>query len=240
MKKTHIISIAFIVAVYVFAASIINKSYILPSIGEIFTSLKNIIFDVSFLKIILTTIVRLLIGLVLSFFLAIILSFISFKSIKIREFMEPIYVFAKTIPNITYIIVALLWLGRNGSVILVAFLVIFPILYNSFLHALLNIDDNLLKVTRLFKGSFIEKSKRIYLPLIKKEVLLALNNACSLGFKVSIMAEILSQVNIGIGRELYYAKINYQMADIFAWTIIIIFISYLFDRVIVLLIKKAD
>ncbi len=51
------------------------------------------------------------------------------------------------------------------------------------------------------------------------------------------MAEILSQAKYGIGAELYYAKNNLIMSDIFAWTIIIIVISYLLD-ILIDLIKK--
>ena len=52
------------------------------------------------------------------------------------------------------------------------------------------------------------------------------------------VAEILSQVKSGIGKELYYAKANFLMADIFAWTILIILISSLFDYLISLFKEK--
>lgn len=238
MKKTQLISIIFIILIYIIASLIINKSYILPSIFEILISLKNIIISKEFIIIVLSTLFRTLIGILISGVLAIILALLSYFNEKIRELFEPIYIFLKTIPNITYIIVSLIWLGRSGSVILVSSLVVFPILYNSFLKGLLNIDSNLINATRTFPGTVYFKIRRVFIPLIRNDILLALNNACSLGFKVAIMAEILSQINIGIGRELYYAKINFMMADIFAWTIIIIFISFIIDKIIDSFIEK--
>lgn len=238
MKKAKILGILSIILIYVVLSLLINKSYILPSIIDILVSLKNIIFSKSFLIIIFTTLGRTLIGLIISFILAISLAFLAYFNKKVKDFLEPFYIFFKTIPNITYIIVALLWLGRDGSAILVASLVVFPIFYNSILNALFNIDESLIEVTSMYNGSVFLKIRKVYLPLIKNDLLTSLGNSCSLGFKVSIMAEILSQVKSGIGKELYYAKSNFLMADIFAWTIIIILISMLVDYLISLFIEK--
>ncbi|MDO4500824.1 MAG: ABC transporter permease subunit [Erysipelotrichaceae bacterium] len=229
MKKTHAISICLMIIIYSLLSIVVNKTFILPGILEIAFSLKEIVFNVKFLSIVFTSLFRVFIGLLTSFILALLLSLLSYFNKTIKEFFEPVYLLLKTIPNVTYIIVSLLWLGRNGSVLLVSALVVFPILYNSILNALFNIDKELIEITDTYNGSNIYKIRKIYLPLIRNDILLSLKNSCSLGFKVAIMAEILSQVKTGIGRELHFARINYLMADIFAWTIIIIVISYLID-----------
>lgn len=238
MKKNSIYAIVAIIVIYVALSLIIQKEYILPNFYDILLSLKNIIFSKSFLIIVFTTIYRTLIGLIISFIVAIVLAFLAYFKKGIRDFLNPIYVMFKTIPNITYIIVALIWLGRNGSAILVSSLVVFPIFYNSLLSALLIIDEELIEVTNLYDISDIYKIKKVYLPLIRNDIITSLSNCCSLGFKVSIMAEILAQVKSGIGKELYFAKANFMMADIFAWTIIIILISTLVDYLLSLLKNK--
>lgn len=238
MKRMHIISILTMVLIYIVASNLVNMSFILPRISEIMHSFFVIVLDVKFFSAVFATIYRFLIGVSISFILALVLSVFSFYSKKFREFMEPIYIFLKTIPNITYIIVSILWLGRNGSVILVSSLVIFPIMYNSFLTAFENIDHELMQITRLYDFSFLYKLRVVYLPLINKSMLLALSNSLSLAFKVSVMAEILGQVSVGIGKQIYFAKINYLMGDVFAWTIIIIIISAIIDLIFKIIIKK--
>ena len=59
-----------------------------------------------------------------------------------------------------------------------------------------------------------------------------------MGFKVTVMSELLSQVTNGIGKELYFAKINLLMSDIFAWTVIMVIISLTFDYILGLLIRS--
>ncbi|MBR2577845.1 MAG: ABC transporter permease subunit, partial [Erysipelotrichaceae bacterium] len=188
MNKNHLISIAIIILTYIVASLFIGKSYILPGIGEIVLSLKEILLSGSFFSVVFTTLYRTLAGLSIIFAVALLLALLAYFNKTVRELLYPLYVLLKTIPNITYIIVALLWLGRTGSVILVASLVVFPIFYNSILNALLNIDESLIKATRLYQGSIIYKICRVYLPLIRKDILSSFANCCSLGFKVSIMA----------------------------------------------------
>lgn len=240
MKRMHIFSILTMIVVYVLASLVVDQSFILPKLNEVWNSFILIITANDFLIIIFSTIARFLIGVLISFIISFILSSLAYNNHEFREFMEPIYIFLKTIPNITYIIVSLIWLGRDGSVILVSLLSIFPLMYNSFLSAYLNIDKELIDFTRLYNFSYSYKFFKVYLPLIRKDMIIAINNSLSLAFRVSVMAEILGQVRVGIGKAMYYAKINYLMSDIFAWTIIIIIISALIDFIFSRLSKLLD
>ena len=59
----------------------------------------------------------------------------------------------------------------------------------------------------------------MYIPLLKPALGSALISITSLGFKVGVMAEILSQVRGGIGRNMQIAKLNVDLASLLAWTI---------------------
>ena len=227
----HLLSIVLLITIYGIAAFLLDRSFILPKLDEIVHSFFVIITSKDFISIVLVTLSRFLMGVLISFILALILATWAFYSPGFKAFMEPLYTLLKSIPNVTYIIVALLWLGRNGSVILVAFLAIFPILYNSILSSYENIDPELIEVTDLYPDGKLFKLWHVYLPLIKPGIILSLQNALTLALRVSVMAEILGQVSMGIGRAMNFAKINYLMADIFAWTIIIIIISALIDAI---------
>ena len=50
-------------------------------------------------------------------------------------------------------------------------------------------------------------------------------------FKVSVMAEILTQVQIGVGKQLSFDRNMLDMTGIFAWTIWIIIISLLVENI---------
>ena len=239
MKKIRILSISLIICLYILISYLINKPYLLPTIDEIINALISILSN-NFITIVFTTILRCLIGVLISFILALILSMFAFKYEVFKEFFIPIYTILKTIPNITYIIIAILWLGRNGSIILICSTIIFPIFYNTFINAYNHIPNELIDYTRTQEGSYFNKWVKVYLPLIKNELLVSISNCLTLAFKVSIMAEMIGQTKIGIGNELYFAKSNFLMPEIFAWTIIIILISYLFELILNTIIRKGS
>lgn len=238
MINRKIISIIAIVVIYSIASLLIDKAYILPSILEVLISLKDIVISSNFITTVLLTVSRTLIGVTISFMISLVLASVSYRYKSFEEFIEPLYIILKTIPNITYIVIALIWFGRTGSILIVSTTVVLPIFYNSILSALKNIDKDLKEYTMLYDYSYIYLLYRIYIPIIFKDILLSISNCLSLSFKVSIMAEILSQISSGIGKELYIAKSNFLTSEIFAWTIIIILISYLFDSIIHLIVKK--
>lgn len=240
MNKNKAISIILIFSIYSLASIMINKSFVLPKISEIAFSLKDIVFSKNFLITVSFSLYRVIAGLIISLLLALLLSFLSYFNKTIKELLQPLYSLLKSIPNVAYILVSLLWVGRDGSVLLVSCFVMFPILYNSILGALENIDVDLTELTNMHNGSLLFKVKNIYLPLINYDLLIGVKNSASLGLKVVVMSEILAQIKVGIGRELNIARLNYLMSDVFAWTLIIIVISYLIDNILDILIKRAS
>jgi NitT/TauT family transport system permease protein len=51
-------------------------------------------------------------------------------------------------------------------------------------------------------------------------------------WKVIIAAEILSQPRFSIGTNLIIAKIDLETAQVFAWTVVIILISFVFESLL--------
>ena len=60
-----------------------------------------------------------------------------------------------------------------------------------------------------------------------------------LSWKSGIMAEVIATPKPSIGREMYVAKQYLQTDNLFAWTIVVIVLSILFEVVFMLLMKQA-
>ena len=54
------------------------------------------------------------------------------------------------------------------------------------------------------------------------------------------MAEVIGTPRPSIGREMYAAKTYLQTADLFAWTIVVIILSLLFEKAFLWLMKKLN
>lgn len=238
MKREHAFTVMILLVLWQGLSMVVSNDILIPYPFEVFTSLISLVSESNFYTIIFTTLIRVLDGFLLSLLLGLILSILSERFIIFRNLFEPIQVLTKTIPNVSYIIIALIWLGPEKSVTAICFLVLFPIFYNNFLFAMDSEDIELKDVEKIYPESFWELTKIKTFPMLIPSILVSSKTAFGLGFKVSVMAEILGQVRIGIGKQLYLARINLDTTSLFAWTIVIILICFIIDWVFNRLINK--
>ena len=53
-----------------------------------------------------------------------------------------------------------------------------------------------------------------------------------MAFKVGVMAEILGQVSVGVGRQMQLARLNFDLVSVLAWTGWIILLLFVFDQLL--------
>ena len=77
----------------------------------------------------------------------------------------------------------------------------------------------------------------IYLPSIKPYLLSASSVAMGMAWKAGVAAEVIGVVKGSIGEKLYESKIYFLNADLFAWTIIIVTLSVVNEKILNFLIR---
>lgn len=198
----------------------------------------------SFYRSVLLTILRCLKGYLLSLGLAYLMAMLSYRSKLLQALFRPLIIVTEAIPNISYIILALIWLGAEGAVSLVVFMILFPIFYSGFYNGFEQIDSSVKEVTQLYPETWWNEFRYYYFPYSKSVFLTTGKTAMNMALKVGVMAEILGQVRNGIGKSMYLAKINLDTTGIFAYTIVIIvfslLLSKLFDIAYRALLKKEE
>jgi len=239
MKKEHIITYGILIGLWYFSAWRIGNDILLPYPHQVFLSLLHYFKDPVFWKSALLTTGRVLSGFMVSLILALIFSILSYLNDTVRRLLEPVVTILRTIPNVSYMILALIFLGAEGSVAVITCMILFPVLFNGLFNCLLSEPQNLRDVEALYPASLSDRLFLKILPQLKMEILRTGKTAASLGFKVGVMAEILGQVRMGLGRRINYAKASLDTSGIMALTIVMILISILIDRVFTILEKKA-
>ena len=71
-------------------------------------------------------------------------------------------------------------------------------------------------------------------------VISACRIALGMSLKSGIMAEVIGTPKPSIGREMYAAKPYLQPANLFAWTIVVVVLSLLFERIFMMLLNKCN
>lgn len=229
-KKYSIITKLTIILIWILLSKIIGNEVIVPTIKSTLASLINIVRDESFFTIIKMTLLRSFIGFLISLLLAIVLGVLSNISKFICNFMMPILNFLKSVPTMAIIILALIWLSNNIAPMFVGFIMVFPILYETVLNAVLNVDSKIIDMAKLYKVSKKTLIKDIYIPSIFINLKLALTSTMGLNFKMVIAGEALAQPKYGIGSNLQLEKLYLNTSGVFAWIIIILLIVNTLDH----------
>lgn len=237
MKKEALFSIVGLVVIYEFVAYSLNKPVILPSGLEVVQELFRIFQSSTFMIIILATLCKTLITFSIVLILSLVFGIVAGHSKLVQSVLSPLITLLRTIPTVAFIIIFLIWLGRELGPIFIVGLVVFPILYELILGAMNTVNTDLRDVCLLFGSTPLEKFKALYYP----QVIVALNSGIQatlgLSFKVMVMAEVMSQSRIGIGQALNYEKTYLNMAGVFAWSIVLVLIVLLFDWAIGLIMR---
>lgn len=182
---------------------------------------------------------RILLGFFIGSVLGILASYLAYTKEIVREFLQPFVVTLKSVPVASFVILLLIWFGsRNISVIICA-MVVFPILYLSCLEGLLSTDRKLLEMAGGFRMPKARVIRYIYLPQLRPFFQSAFKLAIGMSFKSGIAAEVIGQPLHTMGNGLYLAKVYLETGELFAWTIVIVLISFICEKILALATGRA-
>lgn len=223
------ISVLMIGVIWLVSSMIINNDIILPKPNLVFTNMLNQVQTSGFYRSIASTLWRMAIGFIVSLVVGVSLGFFSGMVSWGKDYLSPIVTMIKSIPNISYMIIALLWFRGSSSVIIVVFLIIFPMFYEASISGVLSLRRSLKDVLLIYPETGWNQLNQVYIPAMLPFILSNLSVALNLSFKVAIMAEVLGQPSLGIGKSMLLSKLTLDMVDLFSWTAWIILIGLLFD-----------
>lgn len=183
---------------------------------------------------------RIAVGFVLSFIGGFVLALVCYKHKIIRDFLEPIMIMLKTVPMISFVIMLLIWVGNQALTIYLSFLIVLPIIYTNTLQGLESVDVQLLEMAQVFHLAPWKKFMFIYRPAFMPFVLSASKLALGMSWKSGIMAEVIGTPKPSIGREMYAAKTYLQTSNLFAWTIVVVIMSVIFEVLFMWILKQLS
>lgn len=228
-RKLSIISKIIIIIGWVLLSSIVDNEVIFPTIKSTAISLIQLIQSPNFLIIIGFSLIRSLVGFIISLFLAIVIGIFSSISKIIYNLMVPIISFLTSVPTIAIIILALIWLNSEIVPIFIGFIMVFPILYETVLKAIFNIDKDIIAMAQVYKVDKITIIKDIYIPSILLKLSFVFTSTLGINLKMVIAGEVLSQPKYAIGTNLQLQKIYLNTSGVFAWIIIILLVAKIFE-----------
>ena len=220
-------------------AVIVNNSILLSGPVETVKALVSLGSEPSFYISVGKTVVKILAGFLIGMFLGSVISLLSYRYVIVREFFSPFVSVVKSIPIVSFIIIALIWAGSSNVTIIVSSVISFPIFYKNLLEGLLVTDPKMLDLAKVFEMKTSKKIKYIYLPSLSPHIRSAVSLAIGMAFRGGITAEVVGQPVRSIGNGLYRAKINLATSEMLAWTLVAVLAAFLIERLISFIVKKV-
>ncbi len=231
-------SLSFVIFLWFILSQLIGNELIFPGISSVYHSMLEIILSGSLIREVSVTAVRCFISLVITMILGISFGVLYGISENVKIMFSPVVVFLQSAPSISWLLFALIWIDQKYIPVLVIVLSTLPIVIINSAEGIVNTDKKILEMAKLFRINKWLIVKKIYIPSIAGYLIASFKILLSNTIKVGVMAEVLSHTGAGVGERMNISRINLQMADLTAWTIIIILAAYLLNNLLEFLIKK--
>lgn len=205
---------------------------LIPSFPDLIRALLRLVYTPGFLVSIGTTCLRACVGLLLSLAAASITAFLLNRSEGIRLLFMPWLSLLRSVPVISFILLALIFLNQEMIPLLIAFLTMYPLLTENLLKGLMNRRDSWKMLARQFHLNAWNRLFQINYSQLKPYLFSGLASAVGFGWRAIIMGEVLSQCVDGIGKRMKEAQVFIDVPELIAWTLVAIVLSWLTDKLI--------
>ncbi|HIZ55199.1 MAG TPA: ABC transporter permease subunit [Firmicutes bacterium] len=157
---------------------------------------------------------------------------------SLRMIIAPALSVVKATPVASFILLALVWLRSSQLSLFISFLMVLPVFWSNLEAGILATDRELLEMANVFRVPARKRVQEIYLPSILPYFVTACRSGIGMAWKAGIAAEVLGRPAHSIGKEIYNAKIYLETVDLFAWTLIVIILSMILEKLFLFLLGK--
>ena len=232
--------LAFWLILWELAALRIGKELILPSPVQVFSLLFKMLFEKATWQKAGLSLLRIGIGYISGITLGVLLSLLTCRFKICDMFLSPVIRTVRATPVASFIILVMLWVNKGIVPGVMVLLMTAPLVWENICAQYRAADKKLIEMGRAYAFSHTKMLRLIYLPQCLPGFFSGCINSVGLAWKSGIAAEVLCQPNAAIGSELYFSKIYLETPSLFAWTAVVIILSFILEKLIRFLLNKLS
>ena len=219
-------------------AMLVGQSLLLPTPTKVLVRFFTLWGEKSFLR----TIGKSFLGIAGGFFaglaLGALLAITAGRFKAVETLLWPFMLTVKSVPVASFIILALVWLSSSDLSFFISFLMVLPVIYTNLLNGIKSLSRDLSEMAEIYRMDFRHRFLYLWLPQMKTYLLTGLSLSLGLAWKAGIAAEVIGIPAQSIGEALYESKAYLNTVDLFAWTVVIVLISFLFEKLVTGIVKS--
>ncbi len=181
---------------------------------------------------------RICAGFFLAFLTGLLTGSLSFAFPFLDSLLSPPIQLIKSVPVASFVILALLWIGSRNLSVCISFLIVYPAIHIHTLAGFKSVDPQLLETARVFAVPLPRKAFYLYRPFLYPHLRNACQTCVGMAFKSGVAAEVIGVPESSVGEGLYLSKIYLSPQNLFAWTFVVILMSFLFEKLFLALLQN--
>jgi NitT/TauT family transport system permease protein len=222
----------FWLAVWEAAALAVGRELLIVSPIRVAARLTGLAVTGSFWITTSMSLLRIMSGFILGMVAGVITAAVTYRVKLLYNLLAPLLTVIRVTPIASFIILTLVWIEKGSVPAFISFLMVLPIVWSGISAGLESIDRSLAEVSVMYGFSSFKKLTRLYIPSVMPFFRTAVINAVGLAWKTGVAAEVLCTPEFSIGRQLYESKLYLETTDLFAWTVALILISLVIEKLI--------
>lgn len=233
------IAILFWIGVWWLISIAVGSDLLLPSPLKVIIRLGQLSLTVGFWKTTGLSLLRVASGILGALVVGYLLAFLCARFSFLYALIKPFMTVVKATPVASFIILLLLWMGREILPAVISALIVLPVIWENVSEGLRRTDRSLLEMAQTFRLSWWTKLRVLYIPSAHPYLLAGCRASVGMGWKAGIAAEVLAVTAFSIGKSLYESKLYLETVDLFAWTLCVILISVVTEKLLLLSVRHS-
>ena len=209
-----------------------GNELLLPYPATVLAALTHLAGTGEFWESVLLSLLRVLAGLVVGAGLGGLTAALTCASAWADRLLSPAIRVVRAAPVASFILLVLLWTGRDQVPVVIVALMVLPVVWDSLSQGIRATDAQWLELARAYRFSRWKTVRLIYLPGLRPHLSAALTTATGLAWKSGVAAEVLCLPSTALGTEIYQTKYYLEIPELFAWTGVAVALSLLLEHLL--------
>jgi NitT/TauT family transport system permease protein len=212
------------------AAIWVDMRYLFAAPSDVLKTLLSLFGDAHTFEVLWRSCHKIILGFFIGLILGVALGILAGRFSAVEIFLWPYMVTVKSVPVASFIVIALIWVKTAVLSTFISVLIVLPIIYNNILGGIRGADRKMTEMADVFSLPLGRRLLYIWTPAVKPFLLSAVHSAAGLAFKSGVAAEVIGLQDGTVGEMIHYARLHFESSELFAWTILIVVLSALFER----------
>lgn len=154
--------------------------------------------------------------------------------------LTPMMKIVRATPVASFIVLIWLWAKAGWVPVVIAGLMSAPVVWAAVGQGIRGTDPALLEMAGAYRFSPWKRLGLLYVPSVLPAFMTGCRTALGLAWKAGVAAEVLCRPRWALGTQVYNAKLAMETAHLFAWTAVVVILSFLVEKALWALWRRWD